>query len=941
MNDEHVLYQIKYQYDTRGNLVSVTAPNGQSITYEYLSSERLSGIQNIDGKNLEILYAQKKVKSVRQVSSEAPGVSREIVSLNRDKDGTVIKSELFKNTVYQYDEHGLLVYDDNTIKIIDTEVREIEIASEQATAERENPCGCDDCYLVACDCECNMQAFCNCFTCHISASMNGNQKSISKKPAQNSENYLSEKCDSLGTKAEYQYGRNQKLLKVTLELAELTNGIMENHYEYVGDRLVSVANKNSKYDLLYDAWGNPGGIDIEGSPHVRYHYINGNLNYIQTQAYANGQILSYSYDDDGRISSISADHGKTAIYNYDYLKNDVVKITNHTNKTAILSTDHSYEIFDINQNETLFSAVVHPGRRYTLQIGNQSYDVKWQSAYDEEEGKYSLQYQTEGDNASAAVDVIRNYANDDSAAVVTTSSQDRIGNTFTRTLNENNQCVEETLTSIYQYQDESTSRKWTNVFDRNNRLVSVALDDKPYTQYAYDPAGQLIKMRDFISGQTIQYTYDFAGNLTGRIMSPNRNQQKNTKHSYGDSEWKDLLTGCNDRQIVYDEIGNPVSYGDSLFAWTSGRQLKSMTMEQQRIEYTYGVDGLRQSKTVFKANDPAYQYRYFWGGNHLMGFDYKDYLSQTLHTVVFILDNEGTPYGFIVDDNDIYLYDKNIAGDIAGVYHNGNQVARYRYGAYGEVLSCYENEDVKKYNILAYRGYCRDRETDMYYLQSRYYVPEWGRFLNADLYVDTGTGILGTNMFAYCENDPVNYVDPDGFWKIRKDDNSHDKLTKILYEGENYANLKAMIDGNVWVDDANSALIPTNKNQKYHFDRQRQMSEYSEDTRFEMAAYWLERAINSPVNSANEANYIGRAMHSMQDYSSHGNIGIHYSIAAHGINGDNREFIWKDDTLRGSNHTPFFSGIKKTTGTQHRWIEAQDMSVGTIVLYTLLKIITI
>ena len=48
----------------------------------------------------------------------------------------------------------------------------------------------------------------------------------------------------------------------------------------------------------------------------------------------------------------------------------------------------------------------------------------------------------------------------------------------------------------------------------------------------------------------------------------------------------------------------------------------------------------------------------------------------------------------------------------------------------------------------------------MYYLQSRYYVPEWGRFLNADLYVDTGTGILGTNMYAYCENDPVNYIDP-------------------------------------------------------------------------------------------------------------------------------------------------------------------------------------
>jgi len=64
------------------------------------------------------------------------------------------------------------------------------------------------------------------------------------------------------------------------------------------------------------------------------------------------------------------------------------------------------------------------------------------------------------------------------------------------------------------------------------------------------------------------------------------------------------------------------------------------------------------------------------------------------------------------------------------------------------------------------RSYIYDEETGLYYLQSRYYNPKIGRFINADAYVATGQGILGNNMFAYCGNDPVNRYDDGGlFWK--------------------------------------------------------------------------------------------------------------------------------------------------------------------------------
>ena len=75
------------------------------------------------------------------------------------------------------------------------------------------------------------------------------------------------------------------------------------------------------------------------------------------------------------------------------------------------------------------------------------------------------------------------------------------------------------------------------------------------------------------------------------------------------------------------------------------------------------------------------------------------------------------------------------------------------------------NNSVAKLNPFRYRGYYYDTETGLYYLNSRYYDPSIGRFINADdiSYIQP-TEINGLNLFAYCGNNPVMYVDPDGTW---------------------------------------------------------------------------------------------------------------------------------------------------------------------------------
>ncbi len=65
-------------------------------------------------------------------------------------------------------------------------------------------------------------------------------------------------------------------------------------------------------------------------------------------------------------------------------------------------------------------------------------------------------------------------------------------------------------------------------------------------------------------------------------------------------------------------------------------------------------------------------------------------------------------------------------------------------------------------NPYRYRGYRYDNETQMYYLQSRYYNPELGRFINTDNLINNPSTLLSMNLFAYCKNNPVNTYDPDG-----------------------------------------------------------------------------------------------------------------------------------------------------------------------------------
>ena len=162
-------------------------------------------------------------------------------------------------------------------------------------------------------------------------------------------------------------------------------------------------------------------------------------------------------------------------------------------------------------------------------------------------------------------------------------------------------------------------------------------------------------------------------------------------------------------------------------------------------------------------------------------------------------DDDATPSAIMLE-NDEYLLVRNLQGDVVAVVNaaNGETVVEFSYDPWGNVTRKYSEtytdgateEELKLLDLVmsalcpvTYRGYNYDFTTGLYYLQSRYYNPEWGRFLNTD---DTSIMLTKTddafsaNMYLYCNNNPVNKVDYDGY-------NAHDgsdyKVRVNIYNG--------------------------------------------------------------------------------------------------------------------------------------------------------------
>ena len=280
--------------------------------------------------------------------------------------------------------------------------------------------------------------------------------------------------------------------------------------------------------------------------------------------------------------------------------------------------------------------------------------------------------------------------------------------------------------------------------------------------YTYDQQNQLVRADDQGSGVSTVYTYDAGGNITavktyayttGELGA----QTGENSYSYGDDNWKDLLTDYNGQAISYDEIGNPLSYRDGMeFTW-EGRRLQTASAGGKDIGYAYNSDGIRTGKTVDGVTTS-----YFLDGSTVIAQKTGD------DDLWFLYDSDGTRVGFTYNGA-AYYYTANAQGDVTGIVDKDcNTVVEYSYDAWGKLLGTTGSlaDTVGKVNPFLYRGYYYDAETGLYYLNSRYYDPQTGRFLSED--GEINAELSGANLFSYCGNNPVSRIDSDGnsWWQV-------------------------------------------------------------------------------------------------------------------------------------------------------------------------------
>lgn len=248
-------------------------------------------------------------------------------------------------------------------------------------------------------------------------------------------------------------------------------------------------------------------------------------------------------------------------------------------------------------------------------------------------------------------------------------------------------------------------------YDKNGRLTKAEVIDhtegaagSKMTAYTYDRNGNQTKETDSVSGETLSMTYDAANRLTGYEKKKDGTailKQKNRYNGEGQRIRKEETKGAESRVRNY--------------YYQDGNVLYTTDEENQRDSF------------------------------NLLGRE---------NNVITTARGTGSGASW-------YLYNKDVRGSTSSLIDDsGTAATAYEYDAFGNTTI---RVGADFYNELCYTGQVYDQSTGLYYYNARFYDPEDGRFLTQDTYrgeqMEPGTW----HLYAYCANNPVNYVDPSGY----------------------------------------------------------------------------------------------------------------------------------------------------------------------------------
>ncbi len=596
--------------------------------------------------------------------------------------------------------------------------------------------------------------------------------------------YLKSQTDALGNKVSYTTNSHGLTTGVTDPLNRVTSYTYESStdrltktalsdgtsvsYTYTDGILASIVRKsllpdggtsqNQTYSFTYDQYGNVTTVKVGSRTLASYAYLakNGPLSSI---TYGNSYVISYTYDALGRV--VAESHDNVLKYKYIYGCEGALNRMEELDASGTVVKVTGYEYDSLGRLIRSFEEELKNGEMVRTVSTEHLYDTSNRLVKQSfMSGDGSLLYET------------YTYDEDDGTlAGLRTSSGKTLSYTYDY-LKRLSSRSDGKRTVAYTYTDMGSSGTSTQVqgmtisgqsggtvtygytYDALGNITKVTRNGVTEAEYTYNAQSQLIREKLPQLGVEYAYTYDTGGNIRSAAVTENGTTTTKT-YTYGDSAWKDLLTAVNGQGITYDAIGNPLTYynGSSTwnFTWQNGRRLATATGQGNTISDTYDSEGLRTTKTV---NGVKHTYVYLggqlaeerWGSNYLL----------------FSYDEAGRPYA-VNYNGTWYYYVLNQQGDVVRIVSDSGSIqVEYRYNAWGKVDVTADAAGLGNINPIRYRGYYYDAETGFYYVSSRYYDPEVGRFISADttdILFEDEDNLLQYNLYTYCFNNPVNMID--------------------------------------------------------------------------------------------------------------------------------------------------------------------------------------
>ena len=562
------------------------------------------------------------------------------------------------------------------------------------------------------------------------------------------------------------YGNNVK------KSAFDANGNEINSTEYIydgeGNIIEAIDNKNGipyRYTFYeYDAYGRnisvaeinatskPSDSEVENAKLKYVYNIDDNIAKIYYPNTTGDELkgIAFKYNKDKWITEIDgllSGDDAAAIRKYEYYSDGKIScikdFQNFLNKDSdYVERDYSYDVFDRVLSMKYYNST---NKDLILEQYDYEYDKNSNITYKHEKYNYSNNLKDE--------DVTYTY-----------NKLNQLVESV-----KNNKLTYKTITSSYSY-DSVGNRTYEKIIKKDTVATDKTFDEATYNYYSYNRLNQLSGKTEVITDGTTtktytgSYKYDARGN---QIEVTDGKSKTNTKYTY------DVENQLTDVEVT-----------------TDGKK----TGEQHNI---YNGNGQRISKTdivIDGDNKKSNTTCYFYEGSLLL-YTTDDSGKKISQNVIGNQDNIIVGIRYSGGNQNEYFYAKDVQGSTTNITDNtGACVQSYDYTDFGETAERIAT-DFK--NEICYTGGIYDELTGLYYLNARYYNPDEGVFLSQDTYRGTEKNAECWNLYAYCANNPINYVDPRGHtasliqsgqylpaeaWesikKIEKDSNSNNKNNK-------------------------------------------------------------------------------------------------------------------------------------------------------------------